>query len=58
MSQANLATALVIPFEHLRMTDVEVVARGPVFCLFNSNQSTVTSLYAAYITHLIFKYFE
>ena len=25
MSQANLATALVIPFEHLRMTDVEVV---------------------------------
>ena len=25
MSAANLATALVVPFEHLRMTDVEVV---------------------------------
>jgi pyruvate,water dikinase len=25
MSQANLATALVVPFEHLRMTDVELV---------------------------------
>src|SRR5690349_6905917 len=25
MSQPNLATALVVPFEHLRMTDVEVV---------------------------------
>ncbi len=25
MSQASLATALVVPFEHLRMTDVEVV---------------------------------
>ena len=25
MSPANLATALVVPFEHLRMTDVEAV---------------------------------
>ena len=25
MSQASLATALVVPFEQLRMTDVEVV---------------------------------
>ena len=25
MSLANLATALVVPFEHLRMTDVESV---------------------------------